>query len=191
MPDPVAIAGARLHPLSCGHVLLLSRLTGWEPLGTEYPAEDIPSGLFVCSRPWREAWRGVGTWRSRRFLRRVARNVALPEVGKAWADYLERALVLPVFRRTNRAQQRGLNVPAARPVGAPFLLRLRLFALAELGLGEDGFCDMGLADLVWLWLARAEDLGEVRLSDDKEFDFVDWAKEQDRLRNSSIGKEAE
>ena len=190
LPEPVFVGRVRLHPLLCGHVLLLSRLTGWEPLGNEYPPEDIPAGLFVCSRSWREAWLGVGTWRARRFLRKMAREVDVKEVGKAWQDYLERALVLPEFRRVNRAQQRGLNSPPPHQVGAPFLLRLRLFALSELGLGEDGFADMGLADLVWLWLARAEDLGEVKLSDDREKSFVEWAKGQDALR-MNLPKEAE
>jgi hypothetical protein len=176
LPEPVELGGVRLHPLTCGHVLLLVRLTGWQPLGTVYGSGDIPLGLYVCSRPWREAWAGVGSRRANRFLRSLAGRVSIPEVARGWQQYLESALVIPRFRRKQREGVGG-QVP-----GAPFLLRLRYFAMSELNQDDETFNDLGFADLVWLWLVRAEDLGEIRLQDDAEAAFMEWADEQDRLR---------
>lgn len=173
LPDPVTVAEVRLRPLTYGHAMLLARLTGWQPLTTPFPPEDLPLGLFVASRDWREAAREFPTRRARKFLERVARNVTLEEAVEGWCRYLDQALVIPGVRK----QQ--LPGPAKPPPGAPFLLRLRLFAFKTLGI-QAGLEDFVLADLVWLWLAHVEEEGGIRIRDDEDADFESWCREQER-----------
>lgn len=173
LPDPVTVAEVRLRPFTYGHAILLARLTGWEPLTSQFPPEDLPLGLYVASRNWSEAAHDFSTRGARKFLERVARTVTLEEAAKGWFTYLDQALVLPGVRK----QQ--LPGPPKPPPGAPFLLRLRLFAFKTLGI-HAGLEDFVLADLVWLWLCHVEEEGGIRIRDDEDADFEAWCREQER-----------
>jgi len=180
LPDPVTIGRVRLHPLSYGHAFLLARITGWEPLGTAFPPEDIPVGLHVCSRPWKQAMQELGTWRARRFIRKLAKSASLVEVVKTWRDYLETALVLPGIRKVKSK----LETEAKTPSQAPLLLRLRLFAMAEFGMSEEALGDAIFADLVWLWLMRGEEAGSIRLEGDADLQFEEWIRAQELAKHN-------
>jgi hypothetical protein len=156
-------------------------LTGWQPLATQFKLDDLPIAVYVTSRSWREAAMGIAKPEASQFVEALANKVTLPECATAWTNYLSAQLVVPGFRRVPMAK----NGETARPPGAPFLLRLRLFGMRHLHLGPDELEDMVLADLVWLWLCHAEEEGAIRLYDDEEIQFEAWCRAQDLLRAQS------
>lgn len=183
LPDPVELAGVRLRPMTCGHALLLARLTGWEPLVREFALEDLPVALFILSRDWRKAAEEIVQPQAHAWLESLARRTNLTECAHAWSQYLTTTLVLPGFQRTLTP------TPGQRGPGTPLLLRLRLFALRDLGLSPDGFEDLIFSDLIWLWLAHLEDEGAVRLLTEEDEAFERWVQEEEARKREKKEEE--
>lgn len=182
VPDAIQVAGLRLHPFTLGHAhLLAAAIPRWRPLESGLEIEDLPAALFILSRPWRKAARrlsgsgGLFVWRLGLHLRSTRRIVEAFTLLNGW-------LTLSCSGPEAKAVQRSPREQAAPPrrIGAPLLLRLRLFATQELGAAEP--FDFLVSELLWLWLSYFEAEGSATLVSDADMNFREWCEEQDRLR---------
>jgi len=115
-PDPVRCCGIRLRPLTLGHALLLQRIGS--PFAREDGAGaglgDLIAAVYVCSRSWRRAARGLNRprwfglwarWMAFRRWKREARDAA------DWAAYLRASWSAPkTWRGKDTTGVRGIDV---------------------------------------------------------------------------------
>lgn len=181
LPSGARAAGLALHPFTLGHAHLLSAATPWRPLDEPLLIGDLAPALFVCSRPWQAAARGMHRKQFWFALRLSWRLRSAGQVMRAFRDlceWLARSTSCPELRVK---KPQGNGAPR-RPAGSPLLLRLRLFATRELH-ASDPF-DLLFSELLWLMTSAWEEEGAASLVGDQDIDFRSWCEEQDRLRGA-------
>jgi hypothetical protein len=173
------VAGCPLHPFTLGHAHLLAAATQWRPWGDSFLPGEVPTALWICSRPWRKAARSMHrvpsdwVWRTAWRMRKAG---ALARTCLEFGQWIDRSMQAPEVRIRQSA---GVPAQARHCVNAPLLARLRLFATCDLGLQEP--FDMLVGELLWLWLSFAENEGGLNLVDENGIEFREWCEEQDRL----------
>lgn len=113
-PDPAACCGVRLRPFCLGHALLLQRLGS--PFArddsTSAGLGDLVTAVYVCSRNWRAAARGIrgrwfGFWARWRAFRRWKHEDA---DAAAWNAYLRAGWFSPkTWKGQDRSGIRGTD----------------------------------------------------------------------------------
>lgn len=196
LPPPWQILGVRLLPFTLGHAHALASASTWRPFEEFAVTEEfLGVGMWVASRPWRQAIKGFG----RRsdlfslFLGARARlgRVDLAEKTEVFAEYLAYHTSGPSVRNVPRVPVKyGAPVSASRPAGAPVLARLRVFAMSDLGLGAAAM-DLPFADVYWLWATHKEAAGAIWLLNDEETagmdSFDEFCRREEEKRRATCG----
>lgn len=188
-PQPWRVCGRLLHAFTLGHAHVLAASTKWRPFGKvpEDPA-FLPLGLFVATRPWRQAADGIRMVRpAERFaaflgFSSFALRVDVEEKREVFAEYLEASTSFPDLRPTPAMP----GQVRTRRAGAPLLARLRMFGMRELGLGASAM-DLPFVDLAWMFAAAFEDDGRAYLVNDTDDDFDRYCREQEEIRKQGKG----
>lgn len=180
-PQRYRVLGVDLVPFTFGHAHVLANATEWRPFDQFQPTTEIvATGLYVCSRPWRVAERGVGSGGGQRFAKRLGLVAALTRANmddkaEVFCEYLVTSTTGPALRPVlSRA-----NHTPSRLAGAPLLARVRLFAFQVLH-RQDGGMDMLFGDLLWMWATYREIEGVNRVENENERKFREFCEEQDR-----------
>lgn len=179
------VLGVPLVRMTLGHSHVLAEATGWRPLeGSTIDGETFVTGLFICSRPWRRAQRGLGRWPADVFGWRLGLLSAL-----AGADLSEKAEVFAQYLDINAGGPRvAANVSDGRPrgpgrmYGSALLARLRLFACERLGERWDTAMDVPMAELLTLWAAHGEASESFRVLNDQDLSFDEFCRQEDAKR---------
>jgi hypothetical protein len=181
-PGRWQVLGVRLLPMTLGHAHVLASRTAWRPMQScRVDAGILATTLYVCSRPWRIALRGVDGWRAQTYALwcgAVARaqRASLEAKAEVVRDYLD---AHSSVRRLAPPLRRGRERDGGRYLGTPFLARLRLFAAHRLHVPMGAEMDLPMADLVWLWAADAEERGILRLLNASEESFDEFCRRMD------------
>lgn len=115
-------------------------------------------GLWICSRPWREAAHGIDGWLARWWVRWMAAYIAIcrvriPYRELLWAAYLGEANSVPQFWKDENA--------TASDSGIPPLLMLKMSLAVNWNKSDSDALDTPLAQAIWehcAWLASQGNL---------------------------------
>jgi hypothetical protein len=171
--------GARLEPLTLGHILLLQRLGS--PFLSAEPVTAIRlfEAVFVCCQSHQRAlvnmqkrWAPWLLW----FWGWRHRRTDLEEESIRFNAYLEDNFAVARIKR-----KRHSNSPSPQP-GAPWALRILVALMAEFHWPETVALDCPLIKANALLAAFAEARGDVQLWTQQDRDFFQWAKTQDQIK---------
>ena len=169
--------GARLDPLTLGHILLLHRLQSPFLTGQPVTAIRLFEAVFVCCQDHRKAesnmqrwWIGTLLWLWGWFHRKTN----LETESAKFAAYLDEAFAIPKTKPSKEDKTR--SVP-----GAPWVLRVLVSLMAELHWTEEQALACPLIKANGLITTLSEARGGVKLWTEQDRAFLQWAREQDRM----------
>lgn len=168
--------GARLDPLSVGHVLLLQRLDS--PFLSDKPvtATRLFEAVFVCCQHHEKALINMQRWWAPRLLWWWAwrhRKTDLEAESRKFVAYLEENFSVARVKKSRGNSQ---------TCGAPWALRILVALMTEFHWTESKALDCPLIKANGLLAAHAEARGDVKLWTQADRDFYQWAREMDQLK---------
>lgn len=164
LPKVTRIAGCRLLPLSVGHAMVLQRIRS--PFVTSRAfADSVPDRvpgtgdlsylLWICSRPYLEAWRGL-----HRLSARLGRQLIAYRLRRGTASEVERCHEWLREQFTWPRIDNRRDVPA---LGAPALAAIKVTLMGELGMSEHQALSYPLALAFWDTAVEAERQGGISI----------------------------
>ncbi len=168
--------GARLEPLTVGHIFLLRRLES--PFISQQPitAVRLFEAVFVCCQSHQKAevnmqrwWAGLVLWCWGRLHRKTDMNA---EAEKFEVYLTENFSVARIKPQKNRSTTEA---------GAPWELRILIALMFQFHWSEETALDCPLVKANALLAAHAEARGDLELWTDRERDFWEFARQQDQL----------
>lgn len=165
IPSVVRLGGRRLGPLTLGHMVLLRRVGS--PLHPLQASDAEPSvgqvalAWYIVSRPWAEAARGIsvrsGKWAIAWFtIRRAGRHIRDSET---LTDWIASESALPEFEKADTGSEDGDR-------GTPHELLLAQALADKWHIAWPDVLDVPVAQANWLWLARWEERGVLKIKGD-------------------------
>jgi hypothetical protein len=193
LPARTIILGTLLRPYSLGHELFLIRENNPIIAGATITYEELEQAVLICCQTWREYgeenfWGGLKfrLWKWRTWhWRRLLRNQISAETEKFHNYRAAGSLEFP----SSQIYQPG-RAPGRLP-GAPFLLRVHQFLIAELELSHEEAWDynFGLAKMQWHAFWEKEDACDIENA--HEVELKRYRDEEDaKIIASEKAKEA-
>jgi hypothetical protein len=186
LPGPVRVLGIALQPCCIGHVLILQRLDHPLASGESCGHGDAAVAAWCATRPWADAWRGIGRWHMRAFsllfalrLWRAGRRLRSQDLALAQiSDGLHRWLLDPQLRPA--CMRPADPDPDSSDAAAPGILLL-ILRLMQSGASWTDALDTPLHRALWLSVLAAE-------WDDRQPRFQSQAiDELERLADHEMG----
>ena len=171
LPAPWTVFGVRLQPFCTGHALLLQRYGNRLWCGGDFALRDAIQMLFICSRRFAAAARGMERglgWRWRWLVCRIRLAVLL--VPSVWPS---RAALLREYMRDALAdfpetwQPAEVGAGFGRLLGTPNLVAV-LVRLLQLGFTLDAALSLPISGAQWLLLCARELDGAASLVSETE-----------------------
>lgn len=190
LPAPCQVLGMMLRRYSLGHELWLQR-GGFFEADTTHSNAALLNAVLICCQGW-EQTRAMDADRLLRFKLFVwqhrLRRVDWEHESKAFESYREQGSI--EFPLSDIV--RSGSGPAARPPGAPFLLRLHQFLTIRLHQGEVEAWDYPLGLAKMQWAAYWEEEGGLQIYNfqDAEHDaFVATCEAEERAAAETVKAE--
>lgn len=183
LPAPTVVLGLLMRPYSLGHELFLLREEN--PLVTEPTkanAGHLLQAVWVCASTWDEAKRTPYDWLAGLKLKLLAwrnRGANIETQTLLWLAYRYKGTAeFPLSEIASPDKQSG------RLPGAPFLLRLHMFAMEHLRLSESAAWDYpyGLAKM--RWACYWEQQGGLDIYNDNEAEHDRFVREMEAKLNA-------
>lgn len=164
-PDSIHVIGQRLMPVTIGHGILLWRLGSPLMTGGDCPHGEIAMAVYVLSRPWQVAQRGLGKWRTRKLLQfwiwQIKHCLTPQQKASAVAslnDAVDRAFAGPIMWESG----------GGKGCSAPYLQGLKVRLMSHLHQTREQALSYPIREAIWDIDCFAEDQGR-----------VDWVSERD------------
>lgn len=162
-PGRWTVAGIRLAPYTLGHAIL--RATLEDPAGPG----TLAAHLWVCSRPWHRAARGMDGWWARWWICGTARKLILTDCAAAMSWF---AVYLQAEGKGPRLSGGG----DGRPSGAPWELIVKNVLMGPLGHTERAAMDLPMGQALWEAAAWLESQDSLEIQNQIEDDLIAAAK---------------
>jgi hypothetical protein len=166
--------GARLEPLTVGHVIILHRLNSPFFFNLAVGAIQLFEAVFICSQPHGQALRNMRRWWTPMLLRcwaRRHRKTDLKAELAAFERYLDESMTVARVKR-----DAGSRLESC---GSPWPIRIAVALMVDFRWTEAHALDCPLVKANALLACRAEMRGELKLWTDRDHAFLAWAKAQE------------
>lgn len=167
-PTRFRICGCRLQPLTLGHALLLQAIgSPYAPI-TQATRKakfgDFLVVLWICSRSWNKAARGIDGWRARLWLRvklwsMVILRTRLPYREMLLAEYLATSQTMPLFWE---------EIKEGDSHGTPPILSLKMVLQTRWHKSESEALDTPLAQAIWEVCGFLESRGKMKIASERD-----------------------
>jgi hypothetical protein len=188
LPDPCALCGVRLAPLTLGHMLLLHRVESPFVTGARYPgAGDLLLAIILCSQPWETSARQWADGQLPRRIRRLRLKAAITlrrshtQAVQAFQAYIDEG---------TRGPETWTNRDNPRTPGAPWLQSVALVQQIHLHKTESAAWATPVAQALWDQAAWAESQGHLQIMTEQDRALIRHATHLATLQPHTTGPAA-
>lgn len=191
IPEKFRILGLRLKTFSLGHFHLLEGTETAFIWGGQISYEDLVSGVFICSRNWKQNLWWIQHPRLQLLYQLLWQKCVGPfnftEKCILFSAYLKQALDWPIYR-----ERPGLGgQPQTESTGAPLSSNVRTYLVSQ-GFNEDKLWDRPWSSCMLDYLTIKAGKGEIEFMDRDKFkearDIGEKIAEKIRSRELKIPK---